>query len=277
VRLWRAVYAPSLGTLLCATAVVPVRGFAQDSTRHAHEHVQKTFFTRRDLVSSGIVLGASAALSAYDVRIADWWRQPSVQDGQSRHDFVKALTTINEMPLTIGAVVTYGVGRIAHSETITDVGLHLTESMVLTVAMSEAIRGPVGRLRPRSAPDDQYDFKFWGGFTEFDRRAWPSLHAAAGFATASALVGEIGERKPDANKWAAPLLYTVATIPGFTRMYLDQHWASDVLAGSFLGYLMGSRVVHYAHTHNPTRLDRWLGDVAVMPTTDGGMLVLVSR
>ncbi len=274
-------YRDVLRTLALGVGIVvaslPRQVAAQDSTAHAESHVQKTFFTRRDAVSSAVVLGASAALSAYDVRIARWWRQPDVQGDQSRHDFVKSLTTINETPLTLGAVITYGVGRLTHSATTTDIGLHLSEAMILTVAMSEAIRGPLGRLRPRSSLEDQYDFKFWGGFTEFDRRAWPSLHAAAGFATASALVGEIAQRKPDANRWAAPLLYTAASIPGFTRMYLDQHWASDVLAGSFLGYLVGSRVVHYGHTHKPTKLERKLGLVAVTPLSDGRWLVGFAR
>jgi membrane-associated phospholipid phosphatase len=277
VTFGRSLRALALGTTLGLTLLGSRRSFAQDSVRSSATHAQQTFFIRRDAVASLIVLGGSAALSAYDVRIAHWWRQPSVQGSQSRHDFVKSLSAINETPLTIGAVLTYGVGRLTHSPAITDIGLHWSESMILTVAMSEAIRSPVGRARPHASPEDQYSFQFGAGFTKFDHRAWPSLHAAAAFATASALVGEIGQRNPRANAWAAPLLYAAATIPGFTRMYLDQHWASDVLAGSFLGQLVGSRVVHYAHTHNPTKLDRWLGAATLAPTADGRLFVGISR
>lgn len=274
----RSLRALVLGATFALSLFNPRRSFAQDTVRYTQApHVQKTFFTRRDAVASLVVVAGSAALSAYDVRIANWWRQPSIQGSQSRHDFVKALSTINETPLTIAAVLTYGVGRLSHSQATTDIGLHWSEAMILTVALSEAIRSPLGRARPHASPDDQYQFEFGAGFTKFDHRAWPSLHAAAAFATASALSGEIAQRTPDAHKWAAPLLYAAATIPGFTRMYLDQHWASDVLAGSFLGELIGSRVVHYAHTHNPTKLDRWLGAMSVAPTADGRLVMGISR
>jgi hypothetical protein len=169
---------------------------------------------------------------------------------------VKSLTVVNETPLTIGAVVTYGVGRLARSETVADVGLHATEALVLTVGLSEAIRGPIGRLRPRNSQNDQYDFLFWGGFTDFARRAYPSLHSAVGFTTATVIVQEIHFRHPEANKWAAPLLYTAALIPGVTRLYLDEHWASDIALGAFLGAFAGQKVVSYSHAHPDNRIDR---------------------
>ena len=153
-----------------------------------------------------------------------------------------------------------------------DVGLHATEALVLTVGISEAIRGPLGRLRPRNSQNDQYDFQFWGGFTDFARRSYPSLHSAVGFTTASVLVQEIHFRKPRANRWAGPILYTAALIPGVTRMYLDEHWASDVFSGAVLGAVLGTKVVNYAHTHKRNRLDRWLLGATLVPSANG-MLV----
>ena len=85
-------------------------------------------------------------------------------------------------------------------------------------------------------------------------------------------------RRPGAVKVAAPLLYTAALVPGLTRVYLDQHWASDIAAGAFVGALLGSRVVGYAHSHRRTRLDRVLLGVNVVPDGHGGaMFVLNAR
>ena len=86
----------------------------------------------------------------------------------------------------VGAFAVYGVGRFAGWNTVADVGLHTTEALVLTVGVSEAIRGPLGRASPRIPPDDQYSFFFWGGFTDFGKRSYPSIHAAVAFATATA-------------------------------------------------------------------------------------------
>jgi len=146
---------------------------------------------------------------------------------------------------------------------------------VLTVAVSELIRGPVGRVRPRASPGDQYQFEFGGGFTKFEDRSFPSLHASAAFATASSLVGELKVRKPHMVKYAAPVLYTAALVPGLTRIHLDEHWISDVVAGGFLGALLGSRVVSYAHSHKQSKLDRILLGTTVVPS-NGGAKVMVS-
>jgi len=237
--------------------------------------VQKTFFVKRDLVASGIAVAGSAVVSAFDLRIAHWARSPSVQGDSSRHDLVEALTRANETPMMLAALATYGVGRVAGSHTTADVGLHTLEALVLTTGMSQVVRGVLGRTRPRASLEDPFLFKPFTGFRGFETRSYPSLHTAASFAAASALVGEIRERRPSAVKVAAPLLYTAALVPPLTRIYLDQHWASDIVAGAFLGALIGNRVVSYAHSHRRTRLDRALLAVSAMPDGRGGVMLVV--
>jgi membrane-associated phospholipid phosphatase len=186
---------------------------------------------------------------------------------------MEKLTVVNEVPLTIGAVVVYGIGRIVGSDVTTEVGLHATEALVLTVAVSEMIRVPLGRSRPRESPTDQYKFSFGGGLTDFGERSYPSLHAAVAFATASVLTGELRHREPGAVPYVAPVLYAAALIPGITRMYLDQHWTSDVVAGAFLGTLLGSRVVSYAYSHRPSKLERALLAASIVPNGHGGLMI----
>jgi len=234
-----------------------------------------SFFKKGDGKLSVAVLAGAVALSAFDVRIANWSRQPRIQGDSSRHDLVRSVTVVNEMPLTVAAVVTYGVGRLTKSRTIADVGLHLTESLVATTLVAEAVRVGLGRERPRANAADQYSFAPGRGFSRFENRAFPSLHAGVAFATAATLVAEIRMRNPSATRYAAPLLYGAAMVPGLTRVYLDQHWASDVVAGTFIGALIGNRVVRYAHGRR-TRLDRWLlgGQARILPGPDGVLVVI---
>jgi membrane-associated phospholipid phosphatase len=236
---------------------------------------QKTFFVKRDLVASGIAVAGSAAVSAFDLRIAHWARSPGVQGDSSRRDLIDQLTRANETPMMLAALATYGVGRIGGMHTTADVGLHTLEAIVLTTGVSQVVRGVLGRTRPRASLEDPFRFKPFTGFTGFETRSYPSLHTAASFAAATALVGEIHERRPGAVKIAAPLLYTAAMVPPLTRIYLDQHWASDIIAGAFVGALLGSRVVRYAHSHRRTRLDRALLAVSAMPDGRGGVMLVV--
>lgn len=210
------------------------------------------------------VVAVVGATAAFDERIADWWRSRAVQGDSGRSDLVHALTVVNEVPLTIAAVAAYGVGRLTGSRVVTDVGAHVTVSLVVTELLSEAVRIGLGRTRPRASPDDAFQFEPGKGISHFEQRSFPSLHASVAFATATALIEEMRLRDVHARRYLTPLLLGLATIPGFTRLYLDQHWASDVIAGTAVGALVGTQVVRRAH-HRRTRLDR----VVVVPIRRG--------
>jgi membrane-associated phospholipid phosphatase len=266
-----------VAAMLVAHALVPRLALFAQVANAPVRAVDKTFFTKRDALVAAGAIAASAAISVFDERIARWTQQPSVQGDSSRYDAVHSMTFLNETPLTIAAAATWGIGRLAGSRTITDIGLHTTEALVLTVAVSEVIRAPLGRARPRASPDDAYRVKLGKGFTDFAYRSYPSLHAAAGFAAAAAVVGELRARDLNAQWILGPVLYGAAMVPGLTRMYLNQHWASDVLSGAMLGQLLGSKVVRYAHSHRKSRLDRVLSGFSAAPTSEGPTVILVVR
>jgi hypothetical protein len=236
---------------------------------------QKTLFTRHDLIPIAGAAVATGVTAIFDKRIAAWFQSPHVQGSNSFNHDIGQLTRINETPLAIASILTYGVGRLAHSQTTADVGLHWTQALLLTDVISEVIRGPVGRARPRVSMDDPFKFQFGAGFTKFENRSWPSLHAAVGFATAASLLEELQVHSPSSVKYAVVPLYAFAMVPGLTRMYLNQHWASDVVAGAFIGQFLGHRVVHYAHTHKRTKLDRALLATSVMPGGYGNAIVSI--
>ncbi len=264
-------YFPSLVLVVSFTAALGGR-----PAPLAAQETSKTFFNRRDAIATGIALAGTAVVFQFDQRIARWSQEPEVQGGSGRHALVKNLTKINETPFTFGAVAVYGIGRLTHSTTTADVGLHMTEALVLTTGIGQVVRGALGRARPSSATDGPLTHRFGRGYTDFEYRSFPSLHAATAFAASAAAVEEIRLRNPHAVRWAAPLIYGAASVPGFTRLYLDKHWASDVAAGSFLGALLGIKTVRYAHSHHQTKLDRFLLGTSVVPAPGGGAALSIS-
>jgi membrane-associated phospholipid phosphatase len=259
-------------TLLAAALVIPSVASAQRDTT---ESAERRFFTSRDALAGGAIVATSAVLSLFDERIARWTRTPAVQGGSARSDMMDRLTTVNEVPLTIGAAATWAIGRLAGQSTVADIGLHTSEALLLTLTTSEIVRGSLGRIRPRSAQDDPYDFQYGKGFTNFAARSYPSIHSGVAFAAATALTEEIRIRRPGAVKFAAPLLYGAALVPGITRMYLDQHWTSDIVAGAAVGTLLGNKAVSYAHSHRPSRIERALLGATVLPDGRGGMVAVL--
>jgi membrane-associated phospholipid phosphatase len=127
----------------------------------------------------------------------------------------------------------------------------------------QVIRGALGRARPYVVGDgverpdsDPYHFELLRGFTSFDYRSFPSMHAMASVAVAAALSTEMRERNTPHRAVISPLLYAGAALPGLARLYLDEHWASDIALGAFLGAFAGQKVVTYSHAHPTNRIDR---------------------
>lgn len=248
--------------------------------------VSRTFLTRRDLVYTAGALAAAGIVSAFDPAIARASQRSrrfdpvthAQVDGLSR--WSTKVSKVNETTLTLGGIVVYGAARLLNAPTVTDVALHATESVVLASVASQLIRGPLGRTRPYVTHDsDQYKFKPFRGFvgdSTFDYRSFPSIHTSSSMAVATVLAMELHRRHPDATPLVAPLLFVAGTLPGLARIRLDQHWASDVVFGAFMGVLSGYKVVNYSHGHPDNWFDRTLGSASLAPDSHGRMLVMLS-
>jgi len=243
----------------------------------AHAQGDATFFRASDIGWASVFSIASYGVSRADPAIAKYFQTPEHQENSRMRKVAEAFTHVQETTLTIGGLLTYGVARLAGSRDVETVALHATEAIVASSITSQVVRGPLGRARPKDARpifEDQYEFHWFDGFRHFQYRAFPSIHAASSFALATAIVTELHYRSPSANWYVAPIAYTVAAGPGYARMYLGQHWASDIFMGAFVGAFYGQRVVNYAHLHPSNKVDHFfLGSatpgLSVVPVRGG--------
>ncbi len=86
------------------------------------------------------------------------------------------------------------------------------------------LRYATGRQRPCV-----YHNRFW--FNPWNKYSFPSHHAFRSFMVATIL----GMKYPV----SIPFLLLVAVSIGFSRIYLSKHYLTDVIAGAFLGILIG--------------------------------------
>jgi len=67
------------------------------------------------------------------------------------------------------------------------------------------------------------------------------------------------------------LYYSAATFVGFSRLYQDKHWASDIILGAAIGELCG-RVVMATHVKNGNKVS-----IVPMVSENSAGLALLGR
>jgi membrane-associated phospholipid phosphatase len=234
-------------------------------------------FTTSDAWWSAAFLAGAIALSTADDEIAQGWNDPARRN-PTRDRLARNFAKVQEGSLTVGNLALWGIARLTKMDGVADVTFHAAEAVVVGSLASQAIRGPLGRSRPHVTNfENQYDFKPLRGFREFRHRAFPSIHTASSFAVATVYTLEAKRRSPSAAWVVGPIAYALAAGPGISRMYTGQHWASDILAGGFVGTLAGAKVLRYNHDVNPTnRVNRFmLGSRNVQVSAGGSSFSVV--
>jgi membrane-associated phospholipid phosphatase len=251
----------------------PVAAQPVDTTKVSTEPL----FTVRDLwIAGGFVL-ATVALYPADRALAREIQRDPLQDNRFLNesaDFFNFMGTKGSV--YIGASM-YVVGRVARIERMADLGLHGTEALFLAQTLVKLVKGLAGRARPQLDVDDPRSFKLGRGFgDEHNYRSFPSGHAGMSFAAAAAVTSETSKWWPKATWYIAPVMYGGAALVAISRMYDNQHWASDVIMGAAIGTFSGLKVVRYHHSHPNNRLDRWLLSTSIMPDRRGAALIVVT-
>lgn len=134
-----------------------------------------------------------------------------------------------------GAAGLYFLGVLTHNDHERETGFLSGESAIDALAIVEALKFATGRQRPYQ---DSGTGNFFHGGASF-----PSEHAAGAWAIA----GTVAHEYP--SPFMKVLAYGMATLVSASRITAKQHFPSDVLIGSALGYLTSEYV--YRKHHNP--------------------------
>jgi hypothetical protein len=169
------------------------------------------------VLGAGLVLAAAALDKPFE-RYArrhddDRWLERGVKWGDA---------------LPVAALGLSGVFALDESRPrLADAGVAALEAGALAIAGSELLKRTVGRARPEEG-------RGAGEFEPFtsERRlhSFPSRHAAVMWAAVT----------PYAREFGMPWLYGLAALTNAARAGSREHWVSDTVAGSLLGYWLGS-------------------------------------
>lgn len=153
-----------------------------------------------------------------------------------------------------GAVVAafYLVGRTKNNARAKETGILSAEASIDGFIVSNALKGVTQRDRPLSGRERS---EFFDGGSAF-----PSGHSIQAWSMATIIANEYHDHR--AVQVAA---YAGATAVGLSRFTGHQHYLSDVLVGSAIGYGIGQYVYHAHHRETsdsgdggePLKATRW--------------------
>lgn len=134
------------------------------------------------------------------------------------------------------AAALYGAGAVADAPRFMRLGEELGEALILADGTTLVLKEAIGRGRPVTGESNSryrpFQFK-----NDYDSLS--SMHTASSFAIAHVLASKT-QSLP-----VKILCYATATFVGFSRLYQEKHWASDLVLGAAVGELAGDAVTRY--------------------------------
>jgi membrane-associated phospholipid phosphatase len=232
-------------------------------------------FTYRDALLAGGFIVAGRLVYPLDEYYAQRLQDSSTQANRKLQTLATFVTTtVAPGSLYIGGSM-YAVGRLAKNPKLASLGLHGTEALLVGEAVAVVIKNMVGRQRPYVTPRDARSYQLFRGFKGGgDYRSFPSGHTVAAFAAAAAVTAETSRNAPNTTWIVAPLMYGGAALAGASRMYNNQHWASDVVIGAAIGTFAGLKIVRFHDSRPRSGLDRIFLTATLVPDADGHTLRL---
>ena len=156
----------------------------------------------------------------------------------------------------------YAGGRLADAPELSSSAAHILAALLASGVANGTLKYAIGRERP-SATDDPHSFRPFNPNNRW--QAFPSGHAVVAFSLATSLSEEAD------RPWVTALAFGGATLVGWSRIYDDKHWTSDVAGGALVGYGVSRATLRLLHRRRPHP------DGATVLVLPNALLVRISR
>jgi membrane-associated phospholipid phosphatase len=266
------------GLLLTFGLLLPTsRSVAQVVAAPDTSRAQQTLFTARDAWIAVGFAGLTVAMFPLDRHMREHLRDHDAPINRFFDDAATGMEYITTPGSFIIGGSLWAIGTVTKHRGMQDLGWHGSEAVLMGSAITNLLKGTLGRARPDAEPDMRpSNFQFGEGFGTSSRQSFPSGHTTSAFAAAAAVTSEVNRMWPKYTWYVGPALYMGATLVGVSRMYHNRHWASDVALGAGIGTFSGLKVVRYSHAHPDNLFDRIMLRTTVAPDGRGGAYILLS-
>lgn len=140
----------------------------------------------------------------------------------------------------------YGTGLFSNSIELRTTGRQLFEALAMSGIITTSLKYITGRSRPYTN-DIHSNFRFFQYKNEY--LSFPSGHTTVAFAFSTIIAERIN------RWWASVFLYGLSCSTGYSRIYYDQHWLSDVFLGACVGYFSARSILNIDKSNNKSFSD----------------------
>ncbi len=186
-----------------------------------------------EMILAASLLGGIALSSIPEMEIRDWNVERMNDVTYEKYKSISSLAKREYIGLFAAGV--YFGGLVSGTDRIRRTGLKLITAMTLSGIITGSFKVILGKARPWRA-EHLNDYRFFEMSNDF--QAMPSGHSTVAFCVATILAGEID------RWWATVPLYATAGLVAWSRIYLNQHFLSDVIAGASVGTLSALAVLN---------------------------------
>jgi len=184
---------------------------------------------------AGLAASGTSAFFLADEPIHRWLLD---NPDNGRNSAAKVFSTMADPAVLFGLVSAgYLLGSLNHSLTTRKTFLLAGESLLITELVIQMAKTGIGRARPYN---EEGAFSFHPLTLKEKWQSFPSGHSASAWALASSLAASTQ------NPYLDAFFYTLAAGVSLSRVLLDKHFASDVVAGSLLGFFIGKKITQPA-------------------------------
>jgi membrane-associated phospholipid phosphatase len=151
----------------------------------------------------------------------------------------------------------YAAGLFSGEDNLRTTGRLLVESITVSGISVMLFRYIAGRVRPYYN-EGPWAYRWFETSNEI--QSFPSGHTTVAFAISTILAEQID------TWWSRVFFYGFSSLTAFARVYNNQHWFSDVVAGGLLGFGSGMFIMNREHKREAGLFG---SGISVLPGSNG--------
>ena len=207
-----------------------------------------------DYLKFGSIVSITSGLYFFDEDIREFFEENKPKTSDNIANVAEKFG--NKYYISAFLASSYLSGYLFDNNKLTETALLGIESLIISAVFTHSLKQIFHRHRPYMNDGNKiFEGPFFSSNDEI--LSFPSGHSTSSFAVATIFANQYAND----NLLLSTLIYSMATITTISRVYDDEHWASDVFIGATIGYFTGKTI----YILNENRKDKLKSKLSLLP------------